>query len=57
MPSVRPVTVQSRPPRERYVWLQDQEASSVDERVKEDEIESVVSSSSGDSSGGKQASP
>ena len=57
VPSVRPVTVQSRPPRERYVWLQDQEASSVDERVKEDEIESVVSSSSGDSSGGKQASP
>ena len=57
VPSVRPVTVQSSPPGERYVWLQDQEASSVDKRVKEYEIESVVSSSSGDSSGGKQALP
>ena len=43
VPSVRPVSVQPKP--------------SVDGRAMEDEIESVVSSISGDSSGGKQAPP
>ena len=43
VPSVRPVSVQPKP--------------SVDGRAMEDEIESVVSSISGDSSGGKQTPP
>ena len=59
VPSVRPATVQSKPSvdGEHYDWLRDREASSVDGRAMEDEIESVVSSSSGDSSEGKQAPP
>ena len=42
---------------EHYDWLRDREASSVDGRAMEDVIKSVVSSSSGDSSSGKQAPP
>ena len=59
VPSVRPVTVLSKTSVEekRYDWFQDREASSVDGRAKEDESESVVSSSSGNSTGGNQAPP
>ena len=50
VPSVRPATVQSKSSveGEDYDWLRDREASSVDGRAMEEEIESVVSSSSGD---------
>ena len=59
VPSVRPVSVQPKPSMKggHYGWRRDREESSVDGRVMEDEIESVVSSSSGDSSGGKQTPP
>ena len=59
VPSVRPVSVQPKPSMkgEHHDWLRDREESSIDGRVMEDEIESVVSSSSGHSSGGKQTPP
>ena len=59
VPLVRAVIVQSKPSVEedRKDWLQDREASSVDGRVKEDKIRSVVSSSSRNSSDGKPAPP
>ena len=59
VPLVRPVIVQSKPSMEgnRNDWLQDRQASSVDERAKEDKIRSGVSSSSRDSCGGKSTPP
>ena len=59
VPSVQPVSVRPKPSAggEHDDWLRDRDASSVDGKAMEDEIESVVSSSSGDSSGGKQAPP
>ena len=55
----RRVTVQSKlsVEGERNDWLQDREASSVDGRATEDKIGLVASSSSGDSSCGKQVPP
>ena len=59
VPSVRLASVQPKPSveGEHYDWLRNREESSVDGRAMEDKIESVMSSSNGDSSGGKQVPP
>ena len=59
MSLVRRVTVESKPSvkGERSNCVQDQEARLMDGRATEDEIGSVLSSSNGDYSGGKQVPP